>query len=218
VWVVLSIELATQLAKTFGNPAGLPRTALRETARGLPRLVANCLVSSRETFGQQQRKHHSKKHNQHPFPSPSLPDRPSLLLSHLPSPVSSMSSFLLRNLNFEDDSAPVPEQLETVFAGSAMRAMDRVAELPVVELSRRWGVFLGLKLAHYSWVLGTSMLIIFFPLFVEVQREDSLNAFEQDQVALYSARGYSSYQIEAMKARGELGVNPAPPPQQPGFP
>jgi len=79
-----------------------------------------------------------------------------------------MSSFLLRNLNFEDDSAPVPEQLETVFAGSAMRAMDRVAELPVVELSRRWGVFLGLKLAHYSWVLGTSMLIIFFPLFVEV--------------------------------------------------
>jgi hypothetical protein len=45
-----------------------------------------------------------------------------------------------------------------------------------------------------------------------------MSKFEAEQINLYTARGYSAYQIQAMQARGELGVLPLPPPQQPGFP
>ena len=125
------------------------------------------------------------------------------------------SSYVLRMLNIDEDE---DEPLETIVAGPITQALGEVSANSYVMLARRWGVYLGLKAARYSWVFGTSLLILLFPIWVEVQREDVMNAFEAEQVALYTARGYSSFQIESMKMRGELGVNPAPPPQQPGFP
>jgi len=130
------------------------------------------------------------------------------------------SSFILRTLNMEEDedaSAPaVP--LETFLASPAVSFYNAVSTSPYTASARRWGLYLGGKVARYSWVFGTSMLVTLFPLFLEMEREATMNTFEQDQIAMYAARGYSTFQIESMRVRGELGVQPAPPPLQPGFP
>lgn len=72
--------------------------------------------------------------------------------------------------------------------------------------------------ASISWVLGTTVLVLVFPLWLEVGREFELGQLEQEIMVGYQARGYPPQQLQAMQAQGQFGIPPMPPPQQPGFP
>ena len=77
---------------------------------------------------------------------------------------------------------------------------------------------LGQKGAYAAWVVGTSALVLAFPLFLEAEREAELIKHEQDQIQALQAQGYSPMQIQEFQARGELGVPPPLPPLTPQFP
>ena len=75
----------------------------------------------------------------------------------------------------------------------------------------RWG-------GSISWVVATTVLVLVFPLSLELGRELDLGQLEQEIMIGYQARGYPPHQLQAMQAQGQFGIPPMPPPQQPNFP
>lgn len=58
-------------------------------------------------------------------------------------------------------------------------------QLTLVEQVFSWGSYLYAKSARSGWVLGTSMLLLVFPLWLDIQREMSLQEYEQQMIELF---------------------------------
>ena len=84
--------------------------------------------------------------------------------------------------------------------------------------ARAWGAFFGRAGATAAWVVGTTTLVLVFPLWLEAEREADLIRLEQEQIHMFQAQGYSPVQLQQMQASGQFGVPPPPPPLQPQFP
>ena len=84
--------------------------------------------------------------------------------------------------------------------------------------ARAWGSYLGKTGSFAAWVVGTSVLVLVFPLWLEAEREAELIKFEQEQIQLYASQGYSPTQLQQMQAAGQLGAPPPPPPLQQAVP
>lgn len=118
-------------------------------------------------------------------------------------------------------------------------------QLTLVEQVFSWGSYLYAKSARSGWVLGTSMLLLVFPLWLDIQREMSLQEYEQQMIELFVTslflfafsliirkkkkkrnnnvrrhqfKGYSTGQIVQLQQSGGFGIPPPPPPSQPQFP
>jgi hypothetical protein len=68
-----------------------------------------------------------------------------------------------------------------------------------------------------SWVVVTTVLVLVFPLSLELGKELELGRLEQEIMLGYQAKGYPPHQLQAMQAQGQFGIPPMPPPAQPQF-
>jgi len=96
-------------------------------------------------------------------------------------------------------------------AGSSVLAASAAA-------AKAWTLTLGRTGATVAWVVGTTVLVLVFPLWLEAEREADLIRLEQEQVQSLQSQGYSPTQIQQMQMNGQLGVPPPPPPLAPYFP
>jgi len=82
---------------------------------------------------------------------------------------------------------------------------------------RKVASFLWKWTGSISWVVVTTVLVLIFPLSLELGRELDLGQLEQEIMVGYQARGYPPHQLQAMQAQGQFGIPPMPPPAQPQF-
>jgi hypothetical protein len=124
------------------------------------------------------------------------------------------NSFLLRTLAGNAKNAPQNKGKPTQFGKITKLITDTSLYLNTRKsISFLWGWG-----GSISWVVGTTVLVLVFPLWLEIGREFDLGQLEQEIMVGYQARGYPLQQLQVMQAQGQFGIPPMPPPQQPGFP
>ena len=123
------------------------------------------------------------------------------------------SSFLLRTL--AGNKGGVAAKAKPTQVGRLTKV---VTDTAVYVKGRKTLSFLWQWGGTISWVVATTVLVLIFPLSLEIGREFDLGQLEQEIMVGYQARGYPPQQLQAMQAQGQFGIPPLPPPQQPGFP
>ena len=121
------------------------------------------------------------------------------------------SSFLLRTLT----NSRGPAKPKATQYGKLTRI---VTDTEMYQLGRKSVLLIWKWRSAVSWVVGTTVLVLVFPLWLSIGRELDLGQLEQEMMLGYQARGYPPQQLQAMQAQGQFGVPPMPPPQQPQFP
>lgn len=127
------------------------------------------------------------------------------------------ASFLLRTLSGPRGGAAAASGQGARGSSHIAQILSKVLDNKVYTTSRRSLSFVWQWGGAISWVLGTSLMVLIFPLWLEIGRELDLGQLEQDIMLGYQARGYPPQQLQMMQQQGQFGIPPMPPPAQPQF-